>query len=106
MKKLMLTIVLLLLTLSVSFAGEDKFASYQSGLDSPSYSAFTVVPDSGTDLAIYTRGIYVGGTGDVVVTTAGGDTVTFVAVPAGLVLPVRAKRIWATSTATFMLGLY
>ena len=49
---------------------------------------------------------YVGGTGDVVVTTAGGDTVTFVAVPAGLIIPVRAKRIWETSTATFMLGLY
>lgn len=52
------------------------------------------------------RGIYVGVTGDVVVVTSRGDTVTFKAVPVG-VLPVRAVRVNSTNTtATDMVALY
>lgn len=51
--------------------------------------------------------VYVGGTGNVKVTTAQGDTVTFVGVPAGFVIPVQVLRVWSTdTTATNMVAIY
>jgi hypothetical protein len=51
--------------------------------------------------------IYVGGTGNVKVTTAQGDETTFVGVLAGSVLPVQVIRVWAAGTnATNMLRVY
>lgn len=51
-------------------------------------------------------GIYVGGTGDVAVTTSNGETVTFSAVPVGTILPITVKQVMSTNTtATLMLGL-
>jgi hypothetical protein len=47
------------------------------------------------------RSIYVATTGDVVVDMAReGTAITFAAVPAGTVLPIRIKRFKAASTAT------
>ena len=52
------------------------------------------------------RGIYVGVTGDVTILTTGQNTVTFTAVPVGI-LPVNALRVNATSTtATNMVALF
>jgi hypothetical protein len=51
--------------------------------------------------------IYVGGTGNVKVTTAQGTDVTFPAVPAGFVLPVQVIKVWSTgTTATSMVRIY
>lgn len=51
-------------------------------------------------------GIYVGGTGDVAVKTANGETVTFSAVPVGTILPITVQKIMSTNTtATLILGL-
>lgn len=51
--------------------------------------------------------IYVGVTGNVKVTTAQGDEVTFTAVPAGAVIPVQVLRVWSTgTTATTMVAIY
>lgn len=51
--------------------------------------------------------IYVGGAGDVKVTTAQGDEVTFVGAIAGTVLPVQVIRVWNTGTsATNLLRVY
>lgn len=72
----------------------------------PGFDAFAVTPNDGVDLASVTRGIYVGGTGDVSLVTLGGTTVTFSAVPAGTMLPIQATRIKATgTTATLILGV-
>lgn len=50
--------------------------------------------------------IYVGGTGNVAVTTPAGDTLTFVAVQVGTVLPICAVKVLATGTsATNLVGL-
>ncbi len=46
-----------------------------------------------------TRAIYVGGAGDIVVVWPDGSTSTHVGVPAGTVLPVRAKRVNSTGKA-------
>lgn len=51
--------------------------------------------------------IYVGTGGDVKVTTAQGDDVTFVGVLSGSVVPVQVIRVWSTGTsATNLLRIY
>jgi cytochrome oxidase Cu insertion factor (SCO1/SenC/PrrC family) len=50
-------------------------------------------------------GIYVGGTGDVSVVTEEGTTVTFKAVPVGVIIPIRTQKVRSTDTsATLMVG--
>ena len=75
----------------------DYFKNHASGLDSPARNAAPVAPDDASDLPVSARSLYVGAPGDVRITTVGGDTVTFTAVPAGI-LPVRAARVHATGT--------
>ena len=51
--------------------------------------------------------VYVGGAGNIKVTTANGDVVTFNGLNAGTVLPVQVLRVWATgTTATTLIGIY
>lgn len=51
--------------------------------------------------------VFVGGAGNVKVTTANGDDVTFSGVAAGMVLPVQVRRVWSTgTTATLMTAIY
>lgn len=67
-----------------------------------------MLPDTTTtELAQFSRGIYVGVTGNLVV-KMGVDTTltTFVAVPAGTLLPIRISEIDATSTATAIVAIY
>jgi hypothetical protein len=82
----------------------DTFANYQSGLDSPAGNAASITAGA-TALAYTTRAIYVGGAGDVAVTMVGGQSVTFSAVPAGSLLPIRATHITA-ATATAIVALW
>lgn len=85
----------------------DNFAGNASGLDSPAHDAFTPAQSDSVDMAIATRAIYVGVSGDIKLNTVGGETVTFVGVPQGTFLPVRASRIWSTgTTATSLVGMY
>lgn len=44
------------------------------------------------------RGVYVGVTGDLAVEFEGGETVTLVGIAAGMIHPIRAKKILATGT--------
>lgn len=75
------------------------------GMDAPAAGAFAVTKSDAT--IISARGLYIGGTGDVVVDTLAGDTdVTFSSVPAGSVLPVRCVKVKAATTATNIVGLY
>ncbi len=68
--------------------------------------AFSITPD---DIAVVTPGceaIYVGGAGDLAV-VVDGVTVTFKAVPVGLIIPVKAQKVKATgTTATLLVGLW
>jgi len=89
-------------------AATDNTMSWcQPGLDSPASSGVAVTPDNSNDLAYVTRGVYVGGSGDLKVDLAASGTVTFTAVQAGTLLPVRAKRVYATgTTATLIIALW
>lgn len=71
------------------------------------HSADTAQAITTSDTApnVFTR-IYVGGAGNLKVTTESGNVVTFSAVPVGTVLPIRTSLVWATgTTATNLVGL-
>ena len=54
-----------------------------------------------------TRALYIGGSGDVAVTMAGGGNVTFSALAAGTILPIRVTKVLSTgTTATNIVALY
>lgn len=72
----------------------------------PAAKAVVVTPSDSTDLGV-TRGLYVGGAGDVVVTMAEqGTNITFVGVPAGTFMPIQVRLVMAATTATSILALY
>ena len=79
--------------------------SYQ---EFPSDRAEAITPSDTVDLPVGpTRAVYVGGTGNLAVLMANqNNPVTFMAVPVGSVLPIRVKRVLASSTTTLMLALY
>jgi hypothetical protein len=74
----------------------------------PAENAFTVSPSNSTDLAHVTRGLWVGGAGDVKVDMHGGDSaVVFPSVPAGTLLPLAVTRVYSSgTTATNIVGVY
>lgn len=74
----------------------------------PAVDAAAVTPSDTVDIVGGpARGLYVGGAGNVVVVTRAGNAVTFVAVPAGAVLPVDTRRVNATNTsATNIVALF
>lgn len=84
----------------------DDFDTHQSGLTSPTGAATAISPSDVTPLARTTRAIFVGGTGNLRLTLASGDTVTLNNVQAGMVYPLRATLVLATgTTATGLVGL-
>ena len=74
----------------------DPFERQRAGLESPASRGAAVTPDDAADLSTAARFLYIGTTGDVVLDTIGGDTLTFVDV--GGFLPVRTRRVRATGT--------
>lgn len=77
----------------------------------PAGYAWPVTASDGTELVKHTRAIYVGGDGNVACemfdpTNNKLATVTFVGLVAGIVLPVRTKKILSTgTTATNIVAL-
>lgn len=74
----------------------------------PAYGAESVTPHDSNGIA-ETRALYIGGAGDVKVDMANGDdtAITFSAVPAGTILPIRVIKVYDTDTdATNILALY
>lgn len=71
-------------------------------------SAAAVTPSNTVDLpGGVTRGLYVGVSGDVNVDMENGETVLFTALAAGIVHPLRVKRVRVASTdATGIVALY
>jgi hypothetical protein len=85
----------------------DAFSTFKPGLSSPAEHAAAITPSNDEDLANATRAIYVGGVGDIKLTTLGGSTVTLEAVPVGTVLNIRATKVFATgTTATKLMALW
>jgi hypothetical protein len=84
----------------------DPFENFSDSLIAPAKHAFTITPDDNADLPVATKALYIGNGGDVVVRPVeSAQDVAFVNVPAGAILPVRARAIRTSSTATDMVGL-
>jgi hypothetical protein len=85
----------------------DEFAGRNTSIDQPATNGFAITPHDTNELDYVTRAFYVGGGGDVKLTTSGGDTITLAGVAAGEIVPIRAKLVFSTgTTATDMIGLY
>ena len=83
--------------------------SSDSGPMHPAGFAVAVSPSDTVALDFITRGIYVGGTGDLTIVPYGGvlaGPVTFKNVQAGSLLPLKASYIMNTgTTATFIVAV-
>ena len=85
---------------------QDQF--HESSLEGPARRAFAITPADATEFANFTRGIYVGGAGNITLQMVGGSgNVLFSNVPAGTVLPIQAKGVDSTgTTATLLIGMF
>jgi hypothetical protein len=88
-------------------AGKDEYENAMPiDFSSPASHAVAITPHATNELAHYTRAIYVGGAGNITLVTVGDETVQFVGVLAGTILPVRTKIVTTATTATSLVGLY
>lgn len=73
----------------------------------PALKSFAITPNDSADLPVFTRYIWVGGAGALKVTLVGDDGdhtgVVMSAVPAGTMLKIAARRVYATGTAATLL---
>lgn len=79
-----------------------------SSYTDPSRYAVAITPHDTTEIANgqLTRGIYVGGAGNIVA-IVGGNAITFNGCVAGTVLPIRCSRVNSTNTtATNLVALF
>lgn len=77
-----------------------------NNVTSPVKNFAAITPHASTELDYVTTAIYVGGTGDVVAVNRAGTEITFSAVPAGTILPIRTSRVDDSSTATLMVAMW
>jgi len=69
------------------------------------HGAKAVAPSDSTIFEI-TRGLFIGTTGDILVTMADGHDAAFLNLPSGSLLPIQVSKVKAASTATNILALY
>jgi hypothetical protein len=82
-------------------------ANKSNNVVDPASNAAAVTPNDSTDLAAVSRALFVGGAGNIAVTMAGGQSITFTGVTAGAVLPIRVSRILSTgTTATSIVAVW
>lgn len=69
--------------------------------------AANVTPHDTNELATWSRKLYVGGTGNITLITAEGQTVLYSAIPVGTQIDISAKIIKATgTTATLIVAMW
>ena len=87
-------------------AGRSPNTAGRQPITSPSSYYAVVSPSDSADLVYVSRGLYVGGAGNITVIDMDGNSVLFTAVPAGTILPIRAARVMSTgTTATAIVAL-
>jgi len=88
------------------FFGEHMASYHTADATRPAGKAVVVSPSDTTELGI-TRGLYVGTTGDLVVTMAEqGSSITFANVPSGSFLPLQVRLVMAATSASDIVALY
>ncbi|WP_138470823.1 hypothetical protein [Poseidonocella sp. HB161398] len=79
----------------------DKFDNHSPGLTSPASAGDAVSPSDTAALPTHSRAIYVGTTGTLAVELTGsanGDVLTLQNVQAGMIYPLRVRKVLATGT--------
>jgi hypothetical protein len=88
-------------------AAVDQFANNQIAPDTNCRHAAAVTPSDTIDLGTVAQRLFVGGAGNLVVITVGGETVTFTGVTAGTQFALQVARVKATgTTATNIVALW
>lgn len=77
------------------------------GITQPGTKLFAITKHDTNELAYVTRGIWVGGAGNIAILAVDdSDAVTLVGVAAGTLIPIRAKKVMSTNTtATSIVGI-
>ena len=84
-----------------------RYSGRADAISAPAQGGFAITPSDVADLAAETRGLWVGGSGDLSVVLASGDEVVLAGAVGGSVLPLRVRRVKAAgTTATQLVGLY
>jgi hypothetical protein len=79
--------------------------NFARGAKSVANTAQSITP-ADSDLATPVEALWVGGGGNIKITTLDGSVVTLVGIIAGTILPIAVKRVWsADTTATSIVGL-
>lgn len=85
----------------------NEFSAVQDSPMQSARNAVAVTPHATDPLTEVSKGLYVGGSGNLVCRLVDdASDVTFTNVPAGSVLPIRVAYVRATSTATNIVNLY
>lgn len=84
----------------------DTFQKNLIELESPVSNAFEVVPSDTEYLQNTSRGLYIGGEGDLTVEMVGGEQITFAGVVPGLILPIRVVKVLTSTSAQYIVCLY
>lgn len=79
-------------------AAADQFKNRPKSFDSSSNLLFEITPHDTNELSYVTRCLYVGAPGNIAVQDTNGNDVLLSNAPAGLQLPIRIKRVYATGT--------
>ena len=84
-----------------------KFPPRVQESSSSSNEFSSIVTSDTSDFSYLTAGIYVGTAGNVVAISNNGTITTFLNVPAGMILPICARRVNTTgTTAANLVALY
>lgn len=88
----------------------DRYGKEYGVLDSVCFDGFAITPADATVFDQPTRAIYIGGNGNLTVQLVGyndsNTIISFTGVVAGTILPIRAQRVYANTTATALVGLF
>ena len=83
----------------------DLFENFPLAFTMPYNDGFAITKSDDDELAQVTRGIYVGGAGNISLVTERGNTIVLKGALAGTILNVRAVKVLAATTATDLVGL-
>ena len=83
----------------------DLFENFPLAFTMPYNDGFAITKSDTDELVQVTRGIYVGGAGNISLVTERGNTIVLKGALAGTILNVRAVKVLAATTATDLVGL-
>lgn len=85
----------------------NRLAEAFKAYNASAWGSLTVTKSDVTIFPSLTRGLWVGGAGDVAVRMADGTTPTYSAVPAGTLLPYQVDQVLSTgTTATLIVAVF